>query len=74
MTEEHFERAAGISTGNNEGPENDVQNSTQQNAESCCTASHTVGEPAKFDTEQDIATQNEGVVGDTGLEPVTSRV
>jgi hypothetical protein len=36
--------------------------------------SHTVGEPAKFNTEQDLATQCEGVVGDTGFEPVTSRV
>jgi len=74
VTEKHFERAAGISTGNNEGPDNDVQNTAQQNAEPCCTASHTGGEPAKFNTEQHITTQCEGVVGDTGLEPVTSRV
>ena len=74
VTEEHFERAAGISTSNNEGPDNDVQNAAQQNAEPCCTASHTGGEPAKFNTEQHITTQCEGVVGDTGLEPVTSRV
>ncbi len=64
-----FGWATGISTSNNEGPENDVQN-----AESCCTASHTGGESAKFNTEQHITTQCEGVVGDTGFEPVTSRV
>jgi integrase len=70
VTEEHFERAAGISTSNGEA----AQNAAQQNAEPCCTVSHTVGEPAKFNTEQDLATQCEGVVGDTGFEPVTSRV
>ena len=51
VTEGHFERAAGISTNNNEGSENDVQNATQQNAEPCCTASQIVGKPAKFNTE-----------------------
>jgi len=67
VTEEHFERAAGISTGNGEA----AQNAAQQNAEPCCTVSHTVGEPAKFDTKQDLATQCEGVMGDAGIEPTT---
>jgi hypothetical protein len=67
VTEEHFERAAGISTGNGEA----VQNAAQQNAEPCCTASHTVGESAKFNTEKDLATQCEEVVGDAGIEPAT---
>lgn len=31
----------------------------------------TEGEPAKFNTERDIAKQNEGVVGDAGIEPAT---
>jgi integrase len=74
VTEEHFERAAGIVASDNDGPENDVQNATQQNAKLCSNASQIVCEPAKFNTEQDIATQCVGVVGDTGFEPVTSRV
>ena len=56
---------------NNEGSESDVQNAAQQNAEPCCTASHTGGEPAKFNTEQHVTTQCEGVVGDAGVEPAT---
>ena len=71
IAEGHFERAAGIVNNNNEGKEKAAQNPTQQNAESCCTASHTVGEPVKFSTKRDIAIQCEGVVGGTGLEPVT---
>lgn len=67
VTEEHFERAAGIFKRNVEA----TQNPTQQNAETCSTVSHTVSEPAKFNSERDLATQCEGEVGDTGLEPVT---
>ena len=68
VTEEHFERAAGVLVGSGEA----AQNAAQQRAALACTASHTVGEPAKFSTKQDPATRCEGVVGDAGLEPATS--
>ena len=51
VTEEHFKQVARISTSNNKEAEGDVQNAAQQSAESCHTASHTVGEPVKFDSE-----------------------
>ena len=51
-----------------------AQNAAQQNAEPCCTASHTGGESAKFNTEPDLATQCDKPLGGTGLEPVTSCV
>jgi integrase len=67
VTEEHFELAAGISKGDRKA----AQNTAQQNAALPCTAPHTIGEPAKFNSERVQATQCEGGVGDTGLEPVT---
>ncbi len=45
-----------------------------QDAEMPCTVSHTVRESAKFDAKRDPARQCGGAMGDTGLEPVTSRV
>jgi len=74
MTDEYFERAAGIPSGNNERLENNVQNAAQQNAELPCTASHTGGESAKFDVKQDLATPCERGLGGTRLELVTSCV
>lgn len=71
VTEEHFERATGITASNNGGPENDVQNAAQQNAELSCTASHAIDESAKFDEEPSLAIQCEAVVGDAGIEPAT---
>jgi len=72
VTEEHFERAAGISLGNEEAGTNEAaQNAAQQNAALPCKASHTVGQPAKFDTKRDFATQCDRIMGDTGIEPAT---
>jgi hypothetical protein len=52
VTEEHFERAAGIFIRSDEA----AQNAAQQNTALPCTASHTVGESAKCDVKQDLAT------------------
>ena len=64
VTEEHFERAAGIVDSNNEGTEK-----AAQNTELPCTASHTVGEHAKNDTKRGPARQYEHPVGRGGFEP-----
>jgi len=69
VTDEHFEQAA--------KPEDfgqAAQNPAQQNAAEPCIVSHPVCKDAKFGLKRDIATQCEVPVGDTGLEPVTSRV
>ena len=67
VTEEHFERAAGIIADNREA----AQNPTQQNADLTCVASHTGDESAKFNPERVPATQCEREVGDAGIEPAT---
>ena len=71
VTDEHFEQAA---TPAPTGAEKSVQNAAQQAHASCRTAPHAVGEPAKYEQERDSARQCEALVGDTGLEPVTSCV
>ena len=67
VTEEHFERAAGILVRNEE----DVQNAAQQSHAQPCATSHTVGESAKCDGKQDLATLRERQVGPVGFEPTT---
>jgi len=69
VTDEHFEQAL-KPLGKSEA----AQNPAQQNTEMPCTVSHPVRESAKFDVKRNPATQCEALVGDTGLEPVTSRV
>ncbi|MHC4743737.1 MAG: tyrosine-type recombinase/integrase, partial [Planctomycetota bacterium] len=69
VTDEHFQEAARI-TDTSEA----AQNAAQQDAELPCIVSHPVKESAKFDVKRDPATLCEAKVGDTGLEPVTSRV
>jgi len=70
VTEEHFERAARFAGGTSKA----AQNQAQQNPAEPCIVSHPVSERAKFDAKRDPARQCEGVMGDTGLEPVASRV
>ena len=64
VTEEHFQRAAGISGENVEA----AQNAAQQSTELSRTVSHTVSESAKFGIKRDNARLCEGEMGDTGLE------
>jgi integrase len=71
VTDEHFERAI---KSEDAGKTKAAQNAAQQMSELSRTVSHTVCESAKFNTEQDLATQCEGRMGGTGLEPVTSCV
>jgi len=46
----------------------------QQTSAALCMMSHYSNESAKFDTKRAPARQCEEVMGDTGFEPVTSRV
>jgi hypothetical protein len=69
VTDEHFEQA----TRQSNLPEA-AQNPAQQDAAEPCKVSHPVSEYAKFGSKRDNAKGCEVKVGDTGLEPVTSRV
>lgn len=64
VTEEHFERARIVNSGNRA-----AQNAAQQNAVLTCITSQTVCESAKFDVKQDPAGQYEPSVGRVGFEP-----
>ena len=65
VTDEHFEQAAKISTGNTKA----AQNQAQQAHAQPCIAPHTVGESAKCDVKQDLATLCESKLGRVGIEP-----
>jgi len=65
VTQEHFERAAGLSDGTAEA----AQNPTQQVHAEPCMASQPVSESAEFDIKQDPAKQCEAPVGRVGFEP-----
>jgi len=65
VTQEHFERAAGLSDRAAEA----AQNPTQQMHTEPCTASHPVSESAEFDVKRDPARQCEAPVGRVGHEP-----
>ena len=67
VTEEHFERAAGLSMGKDEA----VQNPTQQMSESYRMASHPKSQSVKYDKKRSLATQCKAPVGDAGFEPAT---
>jgi len=68
VTDEHFERAA---TPAPTGAEKGVQNAAQQAHELSRTASHTVGEPAKYEQKRDSATQCDESIRLAGFEPAT---
>jgi integrase len=65
VTQEHFERAAGLLDGTAEA----AQNPTQQMHAEACMASHPVRESAEFDVKRDSAKQCETPVGRVGFEP-----
>lgn len=65
VTQEHFERAAGLLDGTAEA----AQNPTHQMHAELCTASHPVSESAEFDVKRDPARQYEEPVGRVGFEP-----
>lgn len=65
VTQEHFERAAGLLDGTLEA----AQNPTQQMHAELCTSSHPVSGSAEFDAKQDPARQCETPVGRVGFEP-----
>ncbi|MBN2129817.1 MAG: site-specific integrase [Sedimentisphaerales bacterium] len=69
VTDEHFERAA-LPTGSPEAAQNAAQHMHEQSR----MDSLAVTESAKFDEKRRYARQCGSGMGDTGLEPVTSRV
>jgi integrase len=70
VTDEHFEQAAQLPDATDEA----TQNATQQTPAEPCMTSQPVSESAKFEAKRYPAEPCEAKVGDTGLEPVTSRV
>jgi hypothetical protein len=69
VTEEHFERAAGISDDQNDDVKEDVQNAAQQVSEMHYNVPQIKDDPAKFDIKQGTARQYEPSVGRGGFEP-----
>ena len=67
VTEEHFERAAGLLMGNDEV----AQNPTQQMSELSRIKLHPISQSAKYDKKRSLATQCKAPVGDAGFEPAT---
>jgi len=70
VTDEHFAQAATERT----PPLKATQNPTQQAAELTREEPQPIGQTAIFEQKRGIARQYERSMGDTGLEPVTSRV
>jgi integrase len=69
VTDEHFEQAAKIFTGNTKGLEKATQNPTQQDAALPRNTPIAVGKTAFFDVKRDPATPCECQMGRVGIEP-----